>query len=113
MDRNTGFAQYGLRNAGQLVRIDPSLGIAEFISNSAILTAIRPRERKMATYRGYASQPAGLRSGASAGGGGGGGLGGRAGTPFGVGRPLLDRVFAITLPPDMRFQLCCSQSAPN
>ena len=30
-----------------------------------------------------------------------------------MGRPLLDRVFAITLPPDMRFQLCCSQSAPN
>ena len=41
MDRNTGFAQYGLRNAGQLVRIGPSLGMAEFISNSAILTTIR------------------------------------------------------------------------
>ena len=36
MDRNTGFAQYGLRNAGELVRIDPSLGMAEFISNSVI-----------------------------------------------------------------------------
>ena len=36
MDRNTGFAQYGLRNAVQLVRIGPSLGMAEFISNSAI-----------------------------------------------------------------------------
>ena len=41
MDRNTGFEQYGLRNAGQLVRIGPSLGMAEFISNSAILTTIR------------------------------------------------------------------------
>ena len=36
MDRNTGFAQYGLRNAGELVRIAPSLGMAEFISNSVI-----------------------------------------------------------------------------
>ena len=36
MDRNTGFAQYGLRNAVELVRIGPSLGMAEFISNSAI-----------------------------------------------------------------------------
>ena len=42
MDRNTGFAQYGLRNAGQLVRIGPSLGMADFISNSAILLPIRP-----------------------------------------------------------------------
>ena len=42
MDRNTGFAQYGLRNMGQLVRIDPSLGMAEFISNSAISPSIRP-----------------------------------------------------------------------
>ena len=41
MDRNTGFAQYGLRNAGELVRIGPSLGMADFISNSAILTTIR------------------------------------------------------------------------
>ena len=40
MDHNTGFAQYGLRNAGELVRIDPSLGMAEFISNSAILPPI-------------------------------------------------------------------------
>ena len=38
MDRNTGFAQYGLRNAGQLVRIGPSLGMAEFGVNSAIST---------------------------------------------------------------------------
>ena len=37
------FAQHGLRNAGQLVCIDPSLGMAEFISNSAILNAVRPR----------------------------------------------------------------------
>ena len=63
MDRNTGFAQYGLRNAGQLVRIGPSLGMAEFISNSAILTTIRtsavlaaaaqlrPGARKMAEFR--------------------------------------------------------------
>ena len=36
------FAQQPLRNAGQLVRIDPSLGMADFISNSAILTTIRP-----------------------------------------------------------------------
>ena len=43
--RNTGFAQYGLRNAGQLVRFDPSLGMAEFISNSAILQAIRHQSR--------------------------------------------------------------------
>ena len=42
MDRNTGFAQYGLRNAGELVRIGPSLGMADFISNSAILSPIRP-----------------------------------------------------------------------
>ena len=47
---------------GQLVRIDPSLGMAEFISNSAILTAVRPsvvlasapnsrpRARKMADF---------------------------------------------------------------
>ena len=31
------FAQHGLRNAGQLVRIGPSFGMADFISNSAIL----------------------------------------------------------------------------
>ena len=30
------FAQHGLRNAGQPVRIGPSLGMADFISNSAI-----------------------------------------------------------------------------
>ena len=35
----TEFAQPLLRNAGQLVCIDPSLGMAEFISNSAILPA--------------------------------------------------------------------------
>ena len=45
MDRNTGFAQYGLRNAGELVRICPSLGMADFISNSAILPTIRPWRR--------------------------------------------------------------------
>ena len=56
------FAQHELRNAGQLVCIDPSLGMAEFISNSAILTTIRPctvltatpdpdlRVRKMADF---------------------------------------------------------------
>ena len=42
MDRNTGFAQHRLRNAGELVRIGPSLGMADFISNSAILTTVRP-----------------------------------------------------------------------
>ena len=36
------FAQHGLRNAGQLVRIDPSLGMAEFMANSASLLTIRP-----------------------------------------------------------------------
>ena len=36
-----GFAQQLLRNLGQLVRIDPSLGMAEFISNSAISLPIR------------------------------------------------------------------------
>ena len=35
MDRNTGFAQYGLRNAGELVRIGPSLGMADLKLNSA------------------------------------------------------------------------------
>ena len=41
MDLNTRFAQPRLRNAGELVRIGPSLGMADFISNSAILTTIR------------------------------------------------------------------------
>ena len=36
------FAQRLLRNAGQLVCIDPSLGMAELLMNSAILTAVRP-----------------------------------------------------------------------
>ena len=40
--RSLWFAQPLLRNLGQLVRMDPSLGMAEFISNSAILTAVRP-----------------------------------------------------------------------
>ena len=34
-------AQRWLRNAGQLVRIGPSLGMADFISNSAISLPIR------------------------------------------------------------------------
>ena len=57
------FAQHGLRNVGQPVRINPSLGTAEFISNSAILCAtgtrfcayagaqLRPEARKMADFR--------------------------------------------------------------
>ena len=40
--RSEAFAQQLLRNLGQLVRIDPSLGMAEFISNSAILPSFRP-----------------------------------------------------------------------
>ena len=41
MDGNARFAQHGLRNAGQLVRIGPSLGMADFISNSAIFSLFR------------------------------------------------------------------------
>ena len=37
------FVQHSLRNAGQLVRFDPSLSMAEFISNSAIWPPIRTR----------------------------------------------------------------------
>ena len=37
-----GFAQHRLRNAGELVRIGPSLGMADFISNSAIWSFIPP-----------------------------------------------------------------------
>ena len=51
MDRNTGCAQYGLHNAGELVRIDPSLGMAEFISNSAIRRTIQPQLRAYAGDR--------------------------------------------------------------
>ena len=39
------YAQPLLRNLGQLARIDPSLGMAEFISNSAIWPAIRLNRR--------------------------------------------------------------------
>ena len=72
MDRNAGFAQHGLRNAGQLVCIDPSLGIAEFISNSAILRTIRylrrahgcalgrPKARKMADFRAKSAKVTGV-----------------------------------------------------
>ena len=70
MDRNTGFAQYGLRNAGQLVCIDLSFGTAEFISNSANLLAIRsricahsggsdrPRAQNLADFRYNSATPA-------------------------------------------------------
>ena len=43
------FAQRWLRNAGELARIDPSLRMAEFIGNSAILTMIQPSAVSTAT----------------------------------------------------------------
>ena len=41
MDRNARFAQHLLGNLGQLACIDPSLGMAEFIGNSAIFPVVQ------------------------------------------------------------------------
>ena len=50
---NCWSAQPALRNAGRLVRIDPLLGTAEFISNSAILQAIRHQRRAYGSSRNW------------------------------------------------------------